>query len=194
MLRAIVILTLALAAAAAAAPAPVPAQQRAPVDDRAALLQSLQRGKSFTVGRERYQQLPEVFAVERRGGDTPQQALEAAGAGAAQVIETKGRLVLYRGGVRADATNIRPTVINVRTGTLGVLSGTLVVKLKNFPDAGAIAGRHGLETARAFAHLRTVFYRAPAAADLADLVAALQADAAIESAYPEIIEYLRQAK
>jgi len=39
-----------------------------------------------------------------------------------------------------------------------------------------------------------VFYRVKANTDIADVAAALQADARIESAYPEIIEYVRLPK
>src|SRR5260221_563891 len=45
-----------------------------------------------------------------------------------------------------------------------------------------------------YPHLQTVFYLAKAGTDIADALAALQADARIESAYPEIIEYVRVPK
>jgi uncharacterized protein len=178
---------------------PKPAKVK--IAERSAMLQTLQRGKQITVGREQYQHLPEVFAAERNGNQTQQHALDAVGAGAAQVIETKGRLVLYRGNsagsalvARVGASNVYPTVVNVRTGTLGVLTGTLVVKPKRFNDAASIASQYGLETVKEFAHIGTVFYRAKANADIADLAAALQADARVENAYPEIIERLRRPK
>ena len=117
------------------------------------------------------------------------------------MLETKGRLVLYRGGAfavaqvaRVGAASIYPTVVNVRTGTLGVLTGTLVVKPRRFGDAASIASQHGLETVKEFAHIGTVFYRASGKADLADLAAALQADARVETAYPEIIEHVRRPR
>ena len=194
----IVALGLAFAASLAfAQESPKPATVKAA--ERAAMLQTLQRGKQITVGREQYQHLPEVFAAERKGNQTEQHALDAVGAGAAEVLETKGRLVLYRGSAaksalvaRVGASNVYPTVVNVRTGTLGVLTGTLVVKPKRFSDAASIAGQHGLETVKEFAHIGTVFYRAKANADIADLAAALQADPRVENAYPEIIEHVRR--
>lgn len=156
---------------------------------RNALLQSLQRGKEIVAGGERYRHLPEVKAVE---GKSP-----AAG----EVIETKGRLVLYRGAATDSATLKRtgssveyPVVVNARTGELGVLTGVLVVKPKDMSDADAISSGHGLEKGRVFPKLQTVFYKVSPGADIGDVAAALQADPRVESAYPEIIERVRQPK
>ncbi len=170
--------------------------------ERAAILETLQRGKEIAVREERYQQLPEVRAVELgSSAQTPQEALSLAQAGSAEVIETKGRLVLYRaGGInpavvqRVGATTVYPTVVNSRTGTLGVLTGTLVVKPKSMADADAIAAGHGLQKTKAYPRLQTVFYRVKPNVDIADVSAALQADPRVESAYPEIIEHVRVAK
>jgi hypothetical protein len=154
---------------------------------RAAMLQSLQRGKEITANGERYLHLPEVRAVEGKA------------AAAGEVIETKGKLVLYRGAATDAATIKRaggsleyPTVVNARTGALGVLTGVLVVKPKNMSDAEAIASSNGLQLSKAFPHLQTVFYKAKPGEDIADLSAALQADPRVESAYPEIIERVRK--
>jgi len=154
------------------------------------LLQSLQRGKEITGASGRvYQHLPEVRAVV--GKDAAQ----------GPVIETKGRLVLFRGAAtgsvaldRIGNSVVYPTVVNPQTGTLGVLTGALVVKPKNMSDADAIASSHGLDKDRVFAHLRTVFYKVRPGEDIADVSAALQADPRVESAYPEIIESVRQPK
>jgi hypothetical protein len=192
----IVALGLAFAATTAMAQ-----ESAVPAADPTTFVPSLQRGKPITVGREQYQHLPEVFAAERKGDQTQQHALDAVGAGTAQVLETKGRLVLYRGSAgksaqvaRVGASNVYPTVINVRTGTLGVLTGTLIVRPKSFGDAASIAGQYGLEIVKEFAHIGTVFYRAKANADIADLAAALQTDARVENAYPEIIEHLHRPR
>jgi len=185
-------LGLAFAASLAfAQEAPKPAKAKA---ERAAMLQTLQRGKAIKGSREQYQHLPEVFAAESN-------AMDSVGAGGALVLETKGRLVLYRGGAaaaaqvaRVGAATIYPTVVNVRTGTLGVLTGTLVVKPKIMGDAAAIAGSHGLETVKEYPQLRAVFYRVKANMDIADVAAVLQADIRVETAYPEIIEHVRLPK
>jgi|SRR5882672_5553622 len=170
--------------------------------ERAAMVKTLERGKSMKGSREQYQHLPQVFAIAlASASETPEQALARTGDGGAQLVETKGRLVLYRSAGtgpaslgRAGKASVYPTVVNARTGTLGVLTGTLIVKPKNMADADAIAGSHGLETARAYPQLQTVFYRARAGVDLADVSAALQADPRIESAYPEIVEHVRAPK
>ena len=157
---------------------------------RAAMLQSLQRGKEITgAGGEVYRHLPEVKAVE--GKDAAQ----------GDVIETKGKMVLYRATATGSAalghngkSVVYPTVINAQAGTLGVLTGALVVKPRNMSDADAIASSYGLDKGRVFPQLRTVFYNARPGEDIADVSAALQADPRVESAYPEIIESVRQPK
>jgi uncharacterized protein len=169
--------------------------------ERAAMLKSLQRGKEISVRDERYRQLPEVTAVERKGSATPEKAVAPLGAAPTDILENKGRLVVFRSpqrkaGVveRVAGATVYPTVLNIRTGTIGVLTGTLIVKPKNMADADAIAASRGLEKTRAYPHLQTVFYRAKPGIDLADVSAALQADPRIESAYPEIIEHVRVPK
>ena len=197
----IVVLVLMLAASLALAQeSPKPAKARAA--ERAAMLETLQKGKEIQGSREQYRFLPEVHAVEHSASaETPQEALSRIGESGAQVLETKGRLVLFRSAQQKPAfvervagANIYPTVINTRTGTLGVLTGTLVVKPKSMADAAAIASTHGLAEGKEYPHLRTVFYRVKANTDIADVAAALQADPRVENAYPEIIEYVRVPK
>jgi hypothetical protein len=166
------------------------------------MLKTLERGKQMKGSREQYQHLPQVLAVALAGSsETPEQAVARAGEGGAQIVETKGRLVLYRSAQtrpasigRVGKASIYPTVVNPRTGNLGVLTGNLIVKPKSMGDADAIAGSHGLEKTKAYPQIQTVFYKAKAGVDLADVSAALQADPRIESAYPEIIEHVRVPK
>jgi hypothetical protein len=168
--------------------------------ERAAMLETLQKGKEIQGSRGQYRVLPEVHAVEHKASlETPQEALARVGESSAQVVETKGRLVLFLSAQRKPAfvgrvagTTVYPTVLNTRTGNFGVLTGTLVVKPKSMDDSAAIANSYGLEKWKEYPHLRTVFYRAKG--DIADAAAALQSDARIESAYPEIIEYVRTPK
>jgi len=177
-------------------------EARDPANERAAMLETMHRGKDIKGSRERYQHLPELLAVERASSaETPRQALARIGAAGAPVVETKGRLVLFRSVQQKPAVvervagaTVYPTVLNTRTGNFGVLTGTLVVKPKSMDDAAAIASSHGLETAKEYRHLQTVLYRVKANMDIADVAAALQSDARIESAYPEIIEYVRTPK
>ena len=176
-----------------------PAKARAA--ERAAMIETLQRGKQLKGSREQYQHLPQVFAVGlANSSETPEEAVARTESGA-QVLETKGKLVLFRSTQQKPAfvetvagATVYPTVLNTRTGTFGVLTGTLVVRPKKLADAAAIASSHGLEKGKEYRHLQTVFYRAKAGTDIADAAAALQADARIESAYPEIIEYVRVPK
>jgi len=142
-----------------------------------------------------------VFAVEHSADETPQQAIGRFGASGAQLLETKGRLALFRSTQqkpafvdRVGGTPVYPTVLNTRAGTFGVLTGTLVVKPKSMADAAAIASSHGLETVKEYPQLRAVFYRVKANMDIVDAAAALQADIRVETAYPEIIEHVRLPK
>lgn len=170
--------------------------------ERAAMLKTLERGKQMKGSRDSYQHLPQVFAVALAGSsETPEQAIARVGESGAQVVETKGRLVLYRSAQtkpayleHAGKVAVYPTVVNARTGTLGVLTGTLIVKPKNMADADAIATSHGLVKPKSYPQLQTVFYGTKAGVDIADVSAALQADPRVESAYPEIIEHVRVPK
>lgn len=172
---------------------------KAAAAERAALLETLQRGKQIEGSRGQYRHLPEVLAVEQRATDgTPQQALARLGASGGQLLETKGKLVLFRSAQQkpasvegAGGSAVYPTVLNTRTGTLGVLTGTLVVKPRRMADAAAIASSHGLEKTKEYPQMQTVFYRVKSNVDIADAAAALQADSRVETAYPEIIEHLR---
>jgi len=167
--------------------------------ERSALMQALARGKQMKGSRDSYQHLPQVAAVVRAtSSESPRQAVARSGEGGAQIIETKGRLVLYRSARQnrasaagAGGTLVLPIVVNLRTGTLGVLTGALIVKPKSMADAATIARAHGLEVAKAYPQLKTVFYRSQAGGDIADASAALQADPRVESAYAEIIENVR---
>jgi len=176
---------------------PKPAKARAA--ERTAMLETLQKGKQITGSRGQYRHLPEVSAVAHGANETPEEAIARTGAGGDQIIETKGRFVLFRSAQQKPASvgrvaggTVYPTVVNTRTGTLGVMTGTLIVKPKSMADAAAIANSYGLEKGREYPHLQTVFYRA--GGDIADAAAALQADPRVESAYPEIIEHVRTPK
>ena len=173
-----------------------PARQAA--SERTAMLKTLERGKAMKGSRDRYRHLPQVCAVALASSETPEQAIARTGDAGAQLVETKGRLVLYRSSSTKSAsvygaggTSVFPTVVNDRTGSLGVLTGNLIVKPRDMDDADAIANGRGIEKTKAYPQLQTVFYRVKAGLDIADISAALQADPRVESAYPEIIERVR---
>jgi len=197
----IVALSLAFAAPLGLAQESPKSVASAKTAERIATLETLQKGKEIKGSREQYRHLPEVLAVARGANETPREAIARARAGADQLLEIKGRLVLFRSAQQKAASveavggsAVYPVVLNTRTGIFGVLTGTLVVKPKNMTDAAAIAISHGLEKGKEYAHLHTVFYRVKANMDIADVAAALQVDPRVESAYPEIIEYVRTPK
>ena len=76
-----------------------PAPQGKAAGGRAAMLASLQRGKEIDVRGVKYRHLPEVLAVERGSGAVPP----------GDVLENKGRLVLYRAGTASAPAGKRLT-------------------------------------------------------------------------------------
>lgn len=174
---------------------------RQAASERSAMLKTLERGKAMKGSRDRYRHLPQLCAVALADSETPEQAIARAGDAGAQLVETKGRLVLYRSSSMKPAyvqsaagTSVFPIVVNDRTGSLGVLTGNLIVKPRDMADADAIASGRGMEKIKAYPQLQVVFYRAKAGVDIADISAALQADPRVESAYPEIVERVRVPK
>jgi hypothetical protein len=170
--------------------------------ERAAMIATLRQGKEFEANRVTYRHLPEVLAVERASqSEGPAAAVARLGASGGMIIETRGRLVLYRSAQarqpyadRVGETIVYPTVLNTHSGKLGVLTGVLVVKPKSMADAQNIATSHGLEIVKAYAQLRTVMLRVPHKTDILDAADALGKDARVASAYPEIIEQLRKPR
>jgi hypothetical protein len=166
--------------------------------ERAAMLASLPRGKQLVIRGAAYQQLIGVTAIERTGRATPEDAVASVGASPVDIVENKGKLVIFRAARKSTiAVDQRsgivfyPTVLNPRNGVIGVLTGALVVKPKDIADADAIAAGHGLVKLKAYPQLGTVFYKVKAGADIADVSASVQADPRVESAYPEIVEHVR---
>src|SRR2546429_9999265 len=141
------IVALCLMFAAAAAPAQESRERARTAAERAAMLETLQKGKQILGSRGQYRFLPEVHAVEHEASaETPQEALARVGEGGAQILETKGRLVLFRSTQQKPAfvervagATVYPTVVNARTGTFGVLAGTRAVRPKSLADAPASA-------------------------------------------------------
>ena len=173
-------------------------QSKAHSVERAAIIQSLQRGSSFTSNNQTYQYLPEVRAVRLKSNSEPlPQALHRVGATADQIIETKGPYALYRGAQRAPAQTDQnqsngsyPAVLNARTKTIGILPGTIEVKPRSMGDVAAIAAGHGLNVVREFSHLHVVYYQVKPGQDILAVANALAADPLVSSAEVEIIEYL----
>lgn len=170
--------------------------------ERAALIATLRRGKEFEANRVTYRHLPEVLAVERASqSEAPSAAVARLGASGGKIIETRGKLVLYRAAQArqpyADLigeSHVYPTVLNTHSGNIGVLSGVLVVKPKSMDDAQGIAAGHGLEIVRQYPRLRTVLLRVPHQADILDAAAAVAKDARVASCYPEIVEHFRKPR
>jgi hypothetical protein len=167
--------------------------------EQSAALRALERGKRMKGSRDEYRHLTQVFAVPlANSSETPEQAIARTEKGA-QLVETKGRFVLFRSAqskpapLAPDAGPL-PTAVNARTGALGIITGAVIVKTRSMSDADAIASGHGLVKSKAYPQLNTVYYRATPGVDIADLAAALQSDPRVESAYPEIIEYMRVPK
>ena len=179
-------------------------QSRDNAVEHAAVIQSLQRGPSFTSNNQSYQYLPEVRVVRLKSDSEPLQlALQRVGATATQLIQTKGPYALYRGAQRATAqidTNqidtsqasaSFPAVINERSKAIGILPGTIAVKPRSMGAVAAIAATHGLSVVREFAHLKVVYYQAQPGQDILAIAAVLAADSRVLGAEIEVIEHLQ---
>jgi hypothetical protein len=167
--------------------------------ERAAMIATLRQGKEFEANRTTYRHLPEVLAVERTSlSEAPTTAIARIGVSGGKVIETRGKLVLFRGAQarqpyaeRAGETNVYPAVLNTHSGNIGVLTGVLVVRPKAMANAQRIAASHGLEFVKEYKQLGIVLLRVPHQADILDAAAALAGDVRVADAYPEILERLR---
>src|SRR5258708_4074600 len=144
----ILVLWLMLAAPLAwAQESPKPAKAKAA--ERAAMLETLQKGKEIKGGREQYRHLPGVLAVAHGANETPQEAIARVGAGGSQLLETKGRLVLFRS-AQQKAASVEavggsagdPVVLNTRTRTFWVLTRALVGEPKRLMGAAGLPENH----------------------------------------------------
>src|SRR2546422_9829985 len=68
---------------------------KAKATERAAMLETLQKGKPIQGSRGQYRHVTEVLAVARDANETPQEAIARMGARGGQILETKGRLLLF---------------------------------------------------------------------------------------------------
>src|SRR5260370_27838902 len=128
-MRILVLWLMVAARLAGAQESPKPAKAKAA--ERAAMLETLQKGKEIKGGREQYRHLPGVLAVAHGANETPQEAIARVGAGGSQLLETKGRLVLFRSAQQKAASveavggsAVYPVGLNTRTGIFGALTGT----------------------------------------------------------------------
>lgn len=171
----------------------------AAVAERAALLQTLNRGATVNSNNQQYQILPGVRAVESLSQEQPQQTLTRMGG--SKLIETKGSFVVFTVAQKSttsvrsvNGTTSYPTALNSRTGRIGILPGTLSVKLKNMDNAATVSADHGLEVVRVFVHLQTAFYRVKPGQDVVAAAASLTADPRVASAEVEVIEHIAVAR
>lgn len=86
----------------------------------------------------------------------------------------------------------RPVVVNRSSGAIGIVTGTVVVRLKDFSEAEALASAFGLEEVSSDDTIATVFYRVPKGREIDDLIELLRADGRVARADAEIIQASRQ--
>ena len=86
----------------------------------------------------------------------------------------------------------RPVVVNQASGAIGIVTGTIVVRLKDFEQAEALARAFGLEEVSSDDTIATVFYKAPNGREIDDLIELLRADERVNRADAEIIQSTRQ--
>lgn len=166
---------------------------------RAAIMKTLSRGASLSVGKEKYQVLPGAQAAKSLNQEQPQQTLTRAGGD--KLIETKGSFVVFtvspKRSTNVTSTNgatSYATVVNQRTGDIGILPGTICVKLKNMGDAAVVASSHGVDVVREFTHLQVVYYQVKSGQDVLAAAASLTQDSRVKSAEVEVIEHMMVPK
>ena len=167
-----------------------------------ALVESLPRGPAFESGGERYQPVEGIRAVVRRPGESFDDALARAGAAPSDLVEPKGRFLLFRqgpaapGAARPAASPGRtcPVAVNARTGKLGVVLGSIVARLRHVMDARAVAADHGLAVAFVAPQLSTAFYRVAPGQDAQAAAAALARDGRVEWAEVEVKEHVAEPR
>jgi len=161
------------------------------------ILNTVNRGTTFTSKNQQYQILQGVVAAKGLSNELPQQTLARLGS-SGQIIETKGSYVVYKSSQQTAlavsntiTSTTFPTVVNKQTGVTGILPGTITVKLKNTSNSINIAKAHGLTLVKEFAHLQTAFFSVKAGQDVVAAAATLNADSSVISAEVEVIEHVR---
>lgn len=169
-------------------------------EQRATLLQGMERGAAFVSNNHSYRLLPAARAVRLTAGETTRQALGRLQIAHSEVLEHRGNMLLYRDPAGAatgavlrarDHTTAYPVVLNTDTQELGFLPGTIRATLVHATDPPAVASAHGATVYRSFPQLGVVYFRIGPGQDVLGLAAALAADARVVTADPEVIEHLR---
>lgn len=169
-------------------------------EQRAVLLQNLERGTAFTSADQSYQVLPAARAARLPRGEITAHAAGRLRLTTTDLLERRGDLLFYRGSAATvtgavvttrNDTAAYPVVLNTGTGQLGYLPGTIRVRLARAADAPTVATAHGARVYRAFPQLGVAYLQAGAGQDILALAATLAADARVTSAEPEVVEHLR---
>lgn len=165
---------------------------------------ALQKGGEVRSAGETYILLPEARAVQRRDGsrnasEDALQVLSEMGVNAQEVLEKKGRFIIYRTPPSAEAMSrgpkltangepVYPVVLNRRTGQLGVVPGQIVVRLKDASQAQSLADDFGVGLVTVFKHLNTAFYQVAFEQDPFAVSGDMAGDFRVLSATVEILE------
>jgi hypothetical protein len=174
-----------------------------PAARRAQIVSSAEKGASFQAGRQTYRVVVGLRATAR-GPSTAEERLATLGVPAADLLESRGSLVIYRKAAAGRTTSARisaasavvsvdqdstfPVVLNYRTGQLGALSGVVVVKLAPGADAQALAQANGLAVDYVAEGIGYAYLRVPDGRDVVAAAAALARDKRARSAHPEVRE------
>ena len=160
------------------------------------------RGAAMISRGERYVILPEIHAVLKFNSEDPQQFLVKIGFKGAEVLEVKGRFVVFKSSqselnkstpelASRGGKTIFPVVINERTGQFGVVTGAITVTLKDGRNAQAIRADHGVRLKGVYGHLGIAIYATEPGQDLTAKFQGLAADPRVEDAQVEILENFR---
>jgi len=169
-------------------------------EQRATLLQGMERGAAFVSNNHSYRLLPAARAIRLTAGETTRQALGRLQIAHSEALEHRGNMLLYRDLAAAaagavlrarDHATAYPVVLNTDTQELGFLPGTIRAALARTGDAPAVAAAHGATVYRSFPQLGVVYFRVAPGQDVLSLATVLAADAGVTRAEPEVVEHLR---
>lgn len=167
-------------------------------DERTVMIENLVKGDLLVGDNEViYQHLPELRAeLNARPSASPQQVNSILVESGVELIETKGKYVLFKIPALQPAllrgrgkSKSYAVVLNKRTKEFGILTGLQIVTLLDMANAKKIANDYGIGIVTEFSHLRTVFFQIGLGTNIANLTNKLKLDPRVENTYPEIIEH-----
>lgn len=193
--RILALATLAFMVSSAAAQGKSGAQ--AATETREEKTRSLPRGRAFRSNGNEYRVVGGVRAVQRDPGQTPEAVAAALGLPDQEIVESKGRYTIIRGGGASPRASVGamgrlpalPVAVNMATGSLGVLTGAIKVSYRPPFDPRQVAGEMGLAILLVVPRESVAYFRVPDRADIQEAADALARNPQVAGVSTEVQEY-----